>query len=97
MPFGDCSSPSAATIAILTNPTNANADTEVDETQAAARTLGVQVQVLPAANEREIDAVFAAVAQNRPGAIFVAGDETRSITRRLRLGCAFIGYLQRTL
>jgi putative ABC transport system substrate-binding protein len=66
--------PSAATIAILTNPTNANADTEVDETQAAARTLGVQVQVLPAANEREIDAVFAAVAQNRPGAIFVAGD-----------------------
>ena len=65
--------PSAATIAVLINPTNANADIDLEELQAAARTLGLQLQLCgqPA---NEIDAAFAAMAQNPPGALFVAAD-----------------------
>src|SRR6516165_10534273 len=66
--------PSAATIAVLMNPTNANADIDLEELQAAARTLGLQLQLLRATSEREIDAAFAAMAQNPPGALFVAAD-----------------------
>jgi putative ABC transport system substrate-binding protein len=66
--------PSGATIAVLMNPTNANADIDLEELQAAARTLGLQLQLLRATSEREIDAAFAAMAQNPPGALFVAAD-----------------------
>src|SRR5215510_1923411 len=45
--------PSAATIALLMNPTNANADIDLEELQAAARTLGLQLQLLRATSERE--------------------------------------------
>jgi putative ABC transport system substrate-binding protein len=66
--------PSAATIAVLMNPTNANADIDLEELQATARALGLQLQLLRATNEREIGAAFAAMAQNPPGALFVAAD-----------------------
>jgi putative ABC transport system substrate-binding protein len=66
--------PNSATIAVLMNPTNANADIDLEELQAAARTLGLQLQLLRATSEREIDAAFAAMAQNPPGALFVAAD-----------------------
>src|SRR5262245_53559271 len=66
--------PSAATITVLMNPTNANADVELDEMQMAAGTLGLQLQLLRAANEREIDAAFATMAQAQPSAIFIAAD-----------------------
>jgi putative ABC transport system substrate-binding protein len=56
------------------NPTNANADIDLEELQAAARTLSLQLQLLRATSEREIDAAFAAMAQNPPGALFVAAD-----------------------
>jgi putative tryptophan/tyrosine transport system substrate-binding protein len=66
--------PSAATIAVIMNPTNANADLDLDQTQTAARALALQLQLLRATNEREIDAAFAVIAQKPPGAIFVAAD-----------------------
>jgi putative ABC transport system substrate-binding protein len=66
--------PSAKSITVLMNPTNANADLELDETQTAASTLGLQLQLLRAANEREIDAAFATMAQAPPSAIFIAAD-----------------------
>jgi ABC-type uncharacterized transport system substrate-binding protein len=66
--------PSAATIAVLMNPTNANADLDLDDTRTTARALGLQLQLARATNEREIDAAFAAMDQNPPGAIFIAAD-----------------------
>jgi putative ABC transport system substrate-binding protein len=66
--------PSTATIAVLMNPTNANAVIDLEELQSAARALGLQLQLLRATNEREIDAAFAAMVQNPPGALFVAAD-----------------------
>jgi putative ABC transport system substrate-binding protein len=66
--------PGAATIAVLMNPTNANAEMDLTELQTAARALGLQLQLLRATNEREIDAAFADMAQNPSRALFVAAD-----------------------
>src|SRR5262245_42225096 len=66
--------PSAVDVAVLINPTNANADTDRDELQAAAQAPGLRLKLLPATNEKEIDAAFAAMAQDRPAALFVAAD-----------------------
>jgi len=66
--------PDAVDIAVLINPNNANADMDAADLQTAARALGLRLQVLSATSEREIDAAFAAMAQNRPAAIFVVAD-----------------------
>jgi putative ABC transport system substrate-binding protein len=55
--------PAATTIALLVNPTNNTAEAQSRETQAAARSLGLQLQVLRASTEREIDDAFAALTQ----------------------------------
>jgi len=50
--------PAATTLALLVNPTNPNAETLSRDLHAAACTLGLQLQVLHASAEREIDTVF---------------------------------------
>src|SRR5439155_949350 len=57
--------PSATIIALLLNPTSANAEPLSREVQAAARTLGVQLRILHASSEREIDTAFATLIQLR--------------------------------
>ena len=52
--------PKAATIAYLMNPNNPSGEIEMRAAQAAAHSLGQQVPVLRASNEREIDVAFAA-------------------------------------
>jgi putative ABC transport system substrate-binding protein len=66
--------PAAATIALLVNPTNNTAEAQLREMQAAARTLGVQLQVLRASTEREIDDAFAVLTQLRTGGLVIAAD-----------------------
>jgi putative ABC transport system substrate-binding protein len=66
--------PAAARIALLVNPTNLAAETQSRDVQAAARTLGLQIDVLNASSEREIDAAFASLAQSRAGGLVIAGD-----------------------
>ena len=44
------------------------------EVQEAARTIGLQIQVLNASTIGEIDAAFATLARERPDALFVAPD-----------------------
>ena len=66
--------PSAVEVAVLINPANANADSDRSELQAAARILGLRLQLLPATNEQEIEKAFATMAQNRPAAFFLAAD-----------------------
>ena len=61
--------PTAPIIAVLVNPTNPSTETQLKDMQAAARTLGRQLHVLHATNEREIDAAFATLAQLRAGAL----------------------------
>ena len=67
--------PIAPVIAILLNPNNSNAGLELNETETAARTLGLQLVVVRAINEREIDAAFATLVQQRAMALLVFSDQ----------------------
>ena len=60
--------PMATNIAVLVNPTNPNTETQLRDLQAAARTLGVQLHVLSASTERDLDTAFATLVQLRAGA-----------------------------
>ena len=66
--------PQAATVAFLMNPDNPNGALETGVAQAAATSLGLQVLVLSASNESELDATFTAMAQQRAGALLIASD-----------------------
>jgi putative ABC transport system substrate-binding protein len=66
--------PKAARIAALVNPTNQNAATDTKEAEAAARTFGLELQVLQASNKREIDDAFALLAGRRAAALLIEGD-----------------------
>src|SRR5262245_23753219 len=61
-------------IAALVNRTNPNTETILRDLQAAARILGVQLHVLHASTERDLDAVFATLAQLRAGALVIGTD-----------------------
>jgi putative tryptophan/tyrosine transport system substrate-binding protein len=67
--------PKAARVALLVNPANATiAQSTLRDVQEAGRTIGLQIRVVNATTNREIDAAFATLAQERPDALFVAGD-----------------------
>jgi putative ABC transport system substrate-binding protein len=67
--------PQAVRVTVLVNPSNGPvAETTLRDAQEAARTLGLQVQVLNASTSGEVDAAFATLARERPDALFVAGD-----------------------
>ena len=66
--------PIATKIAVLVNPTNPNREIVLKEMQAAARTLGVELDVLRASTEREIDEVFASLVQSRSSALLINPD-----------------------
>jgi putative ABC transport system substrate-binding protein len=66
--------PAAPTVVVLVNPTSAGAKIQTQEVQEAARALGLQIQILRASNERDLDAVFATLVQRRAGAVLVVGD-----------------------
>jgi putative ABC transport system substrate-binding protein len=67
--------PSATIIGLLVNPSNpAIAEPYSRAVQAAADTLGLQLHVLHASTERDIDGIFATLVQLRAGALVVAPD-----------------------
>jgi putative ABC transport system substrate-binding protein len=66
--------PTVVNIALLLNPANPNARAVAGDAVAAARPLGLQVQVLQASTEREIDDAFAILARQRFGALVINPD-----------------------
>jgi putative tryptophan/tyrosine transport system substrate-binding protein len=67
--------PSASTLALLVNPTNAVATEHESRTvQAAARSLGLQIHILNASTERDFEPVFASLAQRGVGALVIGSD-----------------------
>jgi putative tryptophan/tyrosine transport system substrate-binding protein len=66
--------PKATTTAYLMNPSNPNAEIEMRAAQSAAASLGKEMTVVNASNERELDAAFAAMNQQHAGALLVASD-----------------------
>jgi putative tryptophan/tyrosine transport system substrate-binding protein len=63
--------PTASVIGLLVNPSDPRAESQASDMQEAARALGLQIHVLNASSESEINAAFANLAQLRAGALFV--------------------------
>jgi putative ABC transport system substrate-binding protein len=66
--------PQARVIALLVNPNITAAGGLIRDAQEAARTKGVQLPILRAGTENEIDAAFGALGQLQAGAIVVGAD-----------------------
>ena len=67
--------PTANVIALLVNPTSPLiAETVSHELQSTARTLGLQLLILNASNERDFDTIFSTLVQQRASALVIAPD-----------------------
>jgi putative ABC transport system substrate-binding protein len=66
--------PQAGVIALLVNPSSAVAERQTRDMQEAARAKGVQLIILKAGTESEIDGAFGSLVQLRAGALLVAAD-----------------------
>ena len=66
--------PTVTRIAVLLNPTYTAAEVQLKEVEEAARTLGLETQVLHASTELELDTTFATLGQLRVGALQVCAD-----------------------
>jgi putative ABC transport system substrate-binding protein len=67
--------PKAVRIAVLVNPVNAaNTEATLRDIPEAASALGLQIQVLNASTNREIEAAFTTMVRDRTDALFVAPD-----------------------
>jgi len=64
--------PAVSTIPVLVDRNGRSAGALPSEIQEAARTLGVQLQVLHASTERDFDSVFATLSQLRAGALLIS-------------------------
>jgi putative tryptophan/tyrosine transport system substrate-binding protein len=73
--------PEARAIALLVNPNLTNTDRVIGDVQDAARRKGLQLHVLKAGSESEIDAAFASLVQLQVGALVVAADPFLSSRR----------------
>jgi putative tryptophan/tyrosine transport system substrate-binding protein len=63
--------PNANALALLVNPNNPNAEPDSRSLQTAAQALGRRIEVLKAASEGDLETTFAAIAEQRLGALFV--------------------------
>jgi len=85
--------PGVSRLAVLVNPGNAPiSEPTVRDVEAAARGMGVQVQVFNAGTNREIDAAFANLVRERSDAVFVGGDAFFT-SRRVQLATLAARYL----
>ncbi len=66
--------PKASLVTLLLNPDRATAEPQAREAEEAARSFGLQLHVLSARTEQEIDAAFANLVQLRAGALLVGSD-----------------------
>jgi putative ABC transport system substrate-binding protein len=84
--------PTVTIIGLLVNPNNPNvAEPTTKSLQGAARTLGLEVHVLHASADHDLDTVFATLAQLRAGAL-VIGPDPFFITRSEQLGALAFRY-----
>ena len=76
--------PAATRIATLINPAGSKPEATLRDVEAAARAMGLQIQVVRASNSREINAAFVTLVRERPDALFVDGDSVFT-SRRVQL------------
>jgi ABC-type uncharacterized transport system substrate-binding protein len=63
--------PQARVIALLVDPNNPNAGRGIQDLQEAARTKGLQLPIVKASTESEIDTAFASLTQLQASALVV--------------------------
>jgi putative tryptophan/tyrosine transport system substrate-binding protein len=73
--------PNAARVAVLANPANPQAETEIDNVREAARSIGRQIIALKASTASDYDDVLAAIVSERASALLVSGDPFFLTTR----------------
>jgi putative tryptophan/tyrosine transport system substrate-binding protein len=66
--------PSAGVVAYLTNPANPSVKLEVKAVQEAAKTFGLDLLIVDASTDQEIERAFARLAEQHIGAVIVAGE-----------------------
>jgi ABC-type uncharacterized transport system substrate-binding protein len=66
--------PAAKSVAVLENPKNATTGPLLRDIQSGGQSLGLQILVSSITSERDLDGVFATIAQQRPGALIVGPD-----------------------
>jgi putative tryptophan/tyrosine transport system substrate-binding protein len=89
--------PKAVVIGLLVNPTVAITEKDIKEGLDAARVLGLELRVLNASNEREIDAAFSMLVQWQAGGLVIAGgsyftirsDQLASLAARHKVPAVF--------
>jgi len=89
--------PTATVIGVLVNPANKVAETVAKDLDALARTLGLQLHILRASNEREIDDAFSTLAQLRADALLIGpfayfnnkSDQIAALTLRYAIPAIF--------
>jgi len=67
--------PGTKLIGFLVNPANPTTQSHITDIQAAARALGVELLMLNASSDREIDAAFESLAQQRVNAVIIGTDQ----------------------
>jgi putative ABC transport system substrate-binding protein len=89
--------PAATNLGLLVNPTSPNlADADLKEQQAAARTLGLKLDVLHASTERDFDMVFARLVGLRASGL-VIGTDSLFNTRKEELAALSLLHLMPTI
>jgi putative ABC transport system substrate-binding protein len=71
-----------AAVAVLVNPANPNAKPVLGIVEATARDLGLQLQLLDASNDREIEAAFLAI---KPGTALLVSTDPFFFSRHVQL------------
>jgi putative ABC transport system substrate-binding protein len=66
--------PNTSVIGMLVTPKIPASKDHIREQQAAARTLGLSLQIVEASSERDLAPAFASLADNRAGALYIDGD-----------------------
>ena len=73
--------PSAQLVAMLVDPTAAQTRSELRDMRAAADRIGQQVRIFNASSDREIDAAFATIVDQRIGGLIVQTDQFFTVRR----------------
>jgi ABC-type uncharacterized transport system substrate-binding protein len=66
--------PAATAMGLLINPANPNAETQINNMDAAARRVGLQLHVLHASTEQDFDVAFTSLVTHRVGALMTGAD-----------------------
>ena len=66
--------PGSGVVACLVNPDSPEIETQLTDIRATSRTMGQEIPVLNASNDRDIDAAFATLVRQRIGGLLVAND-----------------------